>query len=607
MTAELRPLPNRAEIPVEHTWDLDSVFPNEAAWAEEVDLLAADLTEVDRFRGRLGTSPSVLAEWLELRDQWLARMGRIYVYGGMGAETDTADTAASARRSRAMGLWARMAGAISFTEPELLEIGFHNLRLGVAEEPRLAVYAHFLDVLESEQAHVRSAEVEEALGLVTDAFRTASSTHGILADADLVFTPARDSTGAEMEIAQGTIQTLLHSSDRELRRTAWENYADGHLAMKHTFANCLAAGVKQDVFLARIRRYPSSLEAAVSQNHIPSAVFHNLIATFRRNLPTWHRYWALRRRALGLDTFHVYDITAPLTTSRAPLPFEEAVERILEGLAPLGPEYVETVRRGVLEERWVDIYPNKGKRAGAFSGGTPGTHPFILMSYDNDIFGLSTLAHELGHSMHSYYTWQTQPLVYADYSIFVAEVASNFNQALVRAHLLATNPDPDFQISVIEEAMSNFHRYFFIMPTLACFELELHERVERGEPLTADSMIALLDDLFREGYGAEVATDHDRIGITWAEFPTHLYPNFYVYQYATGISGAHALAHAILAGEPGAVDRYLSFLKAGSSLFPLDALKLAGVDLTSPEPVDRAFANLAGMVDRLEHLIGSRG
>ncbi|MGH2388689.1 MAG: oligoendopeptidase F, partial [Chloroflexota bacterium] len=494
----------------------------------------------------------------------------------------------------------------AFTEPELLTIGFPTLRRWLAEESRLARYGHYLDVLEEDQAHVRSAEVEEVLGLVNDAFGTASGTHRILADAELRFVPARDSAGAETPIAQGTLHALLASPDRETRRTAWENYADAHLAMKNTMANCLAAGVKQDVFRARVSKYSSSLEAAVSANHIPSTVFHNLIATFRKNLPTWHRYWAVRRRALGLDDFHVYDIWAPIARQQEPLPFSRAVAWILEGLAPLGAEYVETVRRGVLEERWVDVYPNQGKRAGAFSGGAPGTHPFILMSYNDDVFGLSTLAHELGHSMHSYYTWRTQPAVYAHYSIFVAEVASNFNQAMVRAHLLATNQDPEFQISVIEEAMNNFHRYFFIMPTLARFELELHERVERGEPLTADGMIALLDGLFREGYGNEVSEDRDRIGITWAEFPAHLYYNFYVYQYATGISGAHALADKVLAGEPGALDRYLSFLKAGDSLFPLDALKMAGVDLAAPEPVERAFANLASLVDRLETLIDAR-
>jgi len=286
------------------------------------------------------------------------------------------------------------------------------------------------------------------------------------------------------------------------------------------------------------------------------------------------------------------------------VPYHWAVEQICDGLSPLGQEYVATMRRGVLEQRWIDVYPNQGKRSGAFSTGAPGTYPFVLMSHTDDLESLSTLAHELGHSMHSYYTWESQPMVYCDYSIFVAEVASNVNQALVRDYLLRTNPDRRFQIGVIEEAMSNFHRYFFLMPTLARFELEIHERVERGEALTADSMIALMTDLFREGYGGEVQIDQDRVGSTWAQFSTHLYANFYVYQYTTGISGAHALAAGMLDGAPGAVDNYMAFLKAGSSLYPIDALKLAGVDLTTPEPVESAFAYLAGLVDRLAGLLG---
>jgi len=286
--------------------------------------------------------------------------------------------------------------------------------------------------------------------------------------------------------------------------------------------------------------------------------------------------------------------------------YPQAVDWIAAGMQPLGDEYVNILRRGALEQRWVDIYPNKGKRAGAYSYGGPGTHPFIFMSYNDDLFSLSTLAHELGHSLHSYYSWQTQPPIYARYTLFAAEVASNFNQALVRAHLLTTQMDRDFQIGVIEEAMSNFHRYFFIMPTLARFELEIHERVERGQALNAESLIQLMADLFAEGYGGEVELDVQRIGITWAEFSTHLYSNFYVFQYATGIAGAHALAEKILANEPGAVDRYLTFLKAGGSAYPLDALKQAGVDLTTPEPVEQTFAVLAGLVDRLAQLVNSK-
>ena len=334
-----------------------------------------------------------------------------------------------------------------------------------------------------------------------------------------------------------------------MRRTAWTHYADAHLAFKNTMANCLLAGVKQDVFKARAHRYNSSLEAALDAGNIPAAVFHNLIDVYRANLPTWHRYWRVRRQALGLDVLCEYDIKAPLTDKPVRVPYEQAVEWIAAGMAPLGEEYVNTLRRGTLEERWVDIYPNKGKGAGAYSYGGPGDHPFIMMSYTDDLFSLSTLAHELGHSMHSYHTWESQPLIYADYSLFVAEVASNFYQALVRAHLFETQDDPDFQIGLIEEAMANFHRYFFIMPTLARFELEIHERVERGESFNADQLIELMADLFAEGYGGEVEMDRARTGITWAEFSSHLYANFYVFQYATGISGAHALARGGVGGQ----------------------------------------------------------
>ena len=299
-----------------------------------------------------------------------------------------------------------------------------------------------------------------------------------------------------------------------------------------------------------------------------------------------------------------YDIKAPLTDDTIEVPYRQAVDWICEGMAPLGEEYVSILRRGALEERWVDIYPNKGKRLGAFSYGGPGTHPFIMMSYNDDIFSLSTLAHELGHSLHSYHSWRTQPIIYGRYTLFAAEVASNFNQAMVRDYLLRTHPERAFQVAVIEEAMSNFHRYFFIMPTLARFELELHERAERGQPLTADSFNGLMADLFAEGYGSDLEMDRLRTGSTWAQFSTHLYSNFYVYQYATGIAGAHALAHGILDKQEGAVDRYLGFLRAGGLRYPLEALAAAGVDLRSPEPVEIAFGILAEYVERLEKLVG---
>ena len=328
-----------------------------------------------------------------------------------------------------------------------------------------------------------------------------------------------------------------------------------------------------------------------------------MIEVFKKNLPTWHRYWRLRRKALGYERFHVYDIKAPLTQDKPVVPFQQAVDWICEGMSPMGDEYVSILRQGCLQDRWVDRACNKGKREGAFSSGSQGTRPFIMMSYADDLFSLSTLAHELGHSLHSYYSRQSQPFIYSRYSLFVAEVASNFNQAMVRRYLFETQKDPGFQIALIEEAMSNYHRYFFIMPTLARFELEMHSKVERGQPISADILINLMADLFKEGYGGEVEFDRERIGITWAQFG-HMYMNFYVYMYATGISGAHALSSGVLAGQPEAVERYLDFLKAGGSIYALDALKMAGVDLTQSEPVEKAFTVLSGLVDRLESLLG---
>ncbi|MCB8967176.1 MAG: oligoendopeptidase F [Ardenticatenaceae bacterium] len=597
-------LPKRHEIPVAHTWDATAVYATDEAWETAVSQIPSLLQEIATYQGRLHEGPAILADLLDKMQAVYDEVGKIYIYATLFHEVDTADPEAAAKNDRARGLFGQTLATLAFMDPELLTIGFDTLRRWTAEEPRLAAMTHYLNDLERQQAHVRSAEVEELLGMVMDPFRTGASVHGVLADADIRFEPAQATAGNEdLTVAQGTIGALLTHEDRGVRRTAWERYADGYLAYKNTMGTALAAGIKQDVFMARARRFGSSLESALAPSNIPVDVFHNTLETFRRHLPTWHRYWRVRRQALGYDKLHVYDVKAPLTAVKPNVPFAQAVDWIVAGMRPLGNDYVDTLRQGVLEQRWVDIYPNQGKRSGAFSTGVQGTHPYILMSYADDLFSMSTLAHELGHSLHSYYTWQNQPFLYARYSLFIAEVASNFNQALVRSYLLDHNDDPDFQIAVIEEAMSNFHRYFFIMPTLARFELAIHERVERGQALTADTMINLMADLFAEGFGEEVEMDRDRVGITWAQFPNHLYANFYVYQYTTGIAGAHALAADVLAQKPGAVTKYREFLKAGSSVYPIAALQAAGVDMTSPEPVEKTFAVLADYVDRLEKLV----
>jgi oligoendopeptidase F len=596
-------LPPRSSVPVDQTWDLASIFPTPADWEAACQELTGLLPSLSAYQGRLGESPQLLLEYIN-RFQDIARLaGKINVYASNAYAVDTLDQSSAARAGQTRSLFSRFQAAVAFADPELMSIGFPKLRQWMKDEPQLAFFAHYVDNLERRAPHVRSGEVEEVLAMTSDPFSGPSSVYAALNNADLSFQPAVASDGTQLEVGQASIGGLLTHADRAVRQSAWENYSDGYLRFKNTLASTLTAAVKQDVFNARARGYESSLHASLAPNNIPPEVFYNLLEVFKKNLPTWHRYWRLRRKALGVDRFHVYDIKAPLTQDKPVVPFQQAVDWICEGMAPMGEEYVSILRQGCLQDRWVDWSRNKGKREGAFSSGSQGTRPFIMMSYADDLFSTSTLAHELGHSLHSYNSRQSQPFIYSRYSLFVAEVASNFNQAMLRHHLFETQPDPRFQISLIEEAMSNYHRYFFIMPTLARFEHELHSRLEKGLPVSADILIGITADLFKEGYGDEVDFDRDRIGITWAQFG-HMYMNYYVYQYATGISGAHALVDGILSGKPGAAQKYLDFLKLGGSMYPLDALQMAGVDLTSPEPVEKAFAVLSGLVDRLEKLAG---
>jgi oligoendopeptidase F len=595
----------RDEIPAKYKWNAASVYPSDEAWEAEADSLLVKLDELKRMEGSAGKSARALADALDLSNALLELFGKMITYAFNSQAVDNADANAARMFGKAQSILGQILAGIGFIQPEILAIDPDTLAKWRREEPRLRIYNQYFDDLLRQQAHVRSAEVEQVLGLAQDPFASLYTTMNVLTNSEMKYPNACTTDGRELVVTPGTLDEILASPDREARRTAWEGFRDAHLAFKNTLGSNLLASIKSNIFTQRVRRYPSSLEGSLFANNIPPQVFHNLIQTVRKNLPVWHKYWRVRRQALGQKDLQPYDVWAPLTQEKITVPYETAVEWICEGLAPLGEEYVSTARRGLLEEGWVDVYPNLNKSASQFSSGSKGTHPFIVMLYDDTIFSMSTLAHELGHSMHSYLTWKHQPAVYAQYSLFVAEVASNFNQAMVRAHLLETNHDPQFQISLLEEAFDNFHRYFFIMPILAQFELEVHQRLERGQGLTADDMNAIMADLYAEGYGSEMQFDRDRTGITWATF-SHLYQDYYVYQYSTGISGAHALSRRVLSQGPSAAEEYLSFLSAGSSVYPLDALKMAGVDMSRPEPVEETFDVLRQMVDRLEELTTAR-
>src|SRR3954471_18099346 len=518
-------LPRRSEIDPRYTWDLTNIHANDEAFEADRKHLEEELPKLQSFRSHLGDSAKKLCEWFQAYEPVFIRARHIFTYGGLRLDTDMSDQHATALRDTSRTDFTNFAAAVAFAEPEILAISKDTLDQFIKEEPALEPYRHYFDILKAQEGHVRSAEVESVLALAGDALDASRSAHSALADADLKYGHVHTEEG-DLEVAASTLGALQHSSDIKVRKAAWEQYADGYLSVKNTFASTISGGIKKDIFYARARNYGSSLDAALKRNHIPLKVYENMLDTARRKLPVWHRYWSVRRRILGLDMLHAYDVFAPLTKDSPAIKFEEGVDMICEGMQPLGDEYVQPMRRGLLQDRWVDVYPNQGKRSGAYSSGAYGTNPFIFMGYNDSLNDVSTLAHELGHSMHSYLSRKNQPVLYSHYSMFVAETASNFNQAMVRAHLLQTRDDRQFQLAIIEEAMYNFHRYFFVMPILARFEREIHERVERGEALTADGMTTRMAAMFAEAYGPEVEVDEARVGITWAQFPIHMYANF---------------------------------------------------------------------------------
>lgn len=598
-------LPDRADVPEAFTWDVASVFADAAAWDDAAAGLSPRLAGLAADAGRLTESGATLLDWLRRAAAVEVSLAQLVVYASMCFDTDTTNAEHIVRWQRAQGLVADSAAAIAFEVPELLAAGRERLDALMAETPALAAYAHRFDNLLRRAGHFRGAEVEEVLALSTDPLWSFYSARGSLLDADLRF-GAVDAEGAALPISEGTVHGLMEHADRAVRQAAWEKYADGYLSVGNTVTALLAGHVKGTTFQARVRRYPTVRAMALDGQALPEVVFRNVLDAFQDHLGVWHRYFDLRRRALGLDKLAPYDMWAPLIAQTPTVAYDEACDWIVAGMAPLGEEYVAPLARGLAEERWVDVYPNRGKRGGAYSGGAYGTRPFIMLNYSGSYTDMSVLAHELGHSMHSYFARAHQPPMYAEYGIFVAEVASNFNQALVRSHLLATHPEPDFQIAVLCEALANFYRYLFLMPVLAQFEEELYGTVEAGGGLTPAGLSASMRKLLSAAFGEGVSADPTRLGMLWAQFP-HLYMDYYVFQYATGIAAAHALAGDVLAGLPGASARYLDLLKTGGSRYPLDALAAAGVDMTSRAPLDTTFGVLAGYVDRLDELLAARG
>lgn len=594
--------PKRGEVPTEHTWNLETIYPTDAAWEAAFQRLTAMLPQVASFQGRLAEGGQVLLQAFRTRDEAAQILGHLFVYAHMRLDQDTANSVYQALNDRATTLASEFNAASAYMAPELLAIPEERLEEFLRAEPDLTLYRHALDEILRLRPHVLSAEMEALLAQAGEIAEAPERIYGLLTNADLKLPTVRDERGEEVRVTLGNyIARFMLNRDRRVRRDAWEAMHGTFNAYRNTFGATLSGGVKRDIFFAKAHHYPTALESALYPHNIPVSVYDTLVETVHRNLPALQRYLALRKRALGLDELHMYDLYVPIVPEvEYKVPYEQARQTVTNALAPLGERYVEVVRRA-LTERWIDVFENEGKRSGAYSGGAYGTSPFMLLNYQSELDDMFTLAHEMGHSVHSHFTRTTQPYVYGDYTIFVAEVASTLNEALLTDHLLKTTEDRALRLYVINHYLEGFRATLYRQTLFAEFERDIHARAEAGEALTPELLCDVYKQLNAAYYGPTTVVD-DLISIEWARIP-HFYFSFYVYQYATGISAATALARRILdEGQP-AVDRYLRFLSSGSSEYSITLLRDAGVDMSTPAPVQQALDTFAAYVAEMERLM----
>lgn len=599
--ASVTTLPKRNEIPKDQTWELESIYPTDADWEGDFAQVSAQLPEIRAFEGRLGESAEILLAALRLRDAANETLGRLVVYATMRMHEDSANSTYQALADRATTLANDLNAAGAYFTPEILALPQAQVDSFLAATPALQLYRHALDEINRQRAHVLTAELEALLAQAAEISNAPEHIFEMLNNADLKFPVLRDATGQEVRLTHGNyVPRFLESHDRDVRRAAFEAMLGTYATYRNTLAATYAAQVKRDIFFARAHHYDSALESALDPNNIPVSVYHNLVATVEANLPRLTRYLTLRKQLLGLDELHMYDLYVPMVREvEYKVAFNDAQEQVARALAPLGAGYVSALRTG-FASRWIDVPENEGKRSGAYSWGTYGTYPFVLLNYQASMDSMFTLAHEMGHAMHSYFTWQTQPFPYSSYTLFVAEVASTLNEALLIHYLLQNTNDKALRMYIINHALETFRTTLFRQTLFAEFERDAHARAEGGEALTPELLSGMFKTLNDKYYGAAVAVDQ-QIEVEWARIP-HFYSSFYVYQYATGISASAALARQILAeGEP-AVQRYLRFLSSGSSDYSIALLRDAGVDLSTPRPVQQALDTFTDYLDQLEAL-----
>lgn len=594
----------RNEINEKDTWDLSTIFETDQKWEEELALLTEDTKQAASLEGHLLDSAESLLDITERYLDLSRRLEKLYVYAHMKNDQDTRVAKYQEYYAKAMALYSQLDQVFSFYEPEFMAITEDQYQNFLTEEPKLQPYKHFFDKLLQNKDHVLSQREEELLASAGEIFGAASETFAILDNADIVFPFVKDEDGNEVQLSHGVYMRLVESKNREVRRGAYEALYATYEQYQHTYAKTLQTNVKVQNYRAKVRNYKSAREAALAANFVPESVYDNLVSAVRKHLPLLHRYLALRSKILGIPDLKMYDVYTPLSSVEYSFTYEEALKKAEEALAVLGEDYLSRVKRA-FSERWIDVYENQGKRSGAYSGGSYDTNAFMLLNWQDNLDNLFTLVHETGHSMHSSYTRETQPYVYGDYSIFLAEIASTTNENILTEKLLQEVQDDETRFAILNNFLDGFRGTVFRQTQFAEFEHAIHQADQNGEVLTSEFLNNLYADLNQEYYGLS-KEDNPEIQYEWARIP-HFYYNYYVYQYSTGFAAASALAEKIVHGSQEDRDRYIDYLKAGKSDYPLNIMRKAGVDMEKEDYLNDAFAVFERRLDEFEALVEKLG
>jgi oligoendopeptidase F len=597
---------DRGKIPDQYKWDLTPLYPSDKAWRAAKEKLVSEIPSIHQFEGTLASSRQRLADALETESRLEKALSRLTVYAGLISDEDTRVSAYQAMTQEMVQVAASLGTEAAYIQPEILKMNPTTVDSFITQEPRLKIYEHYLRDIERRRAHTLSDAEEKLLSGSVVMSSGPSSVFSIFSNAEFPYPSVALTNGKTVRLDDAAYELYRASSTREDRQKVMSAFFNALGGYRGTYGSMLNSSVQASVYYAHARKYDTSLAAALDEPNIPTSAYTRLLEGVDQNLPTFRRYLKLRKRMLGVTELHYYDLYAPLGNAvEAEYPVEIAERNILEALAPLGPEYAAAARRA-FSERWMDVYPSEGKASGGYTNATYDAHPYILLNYNGKYDDMSTIAHELGHSMHSYFSNNTQPFPTASYVIFVAEVASTFNEALLIDHMLKTTSDKKIKLALLSRYLENIKGAVFRQTQFAEFELRMHEMVEKGTPLTGDSLSKLYLEIARKYYGHNqgICIVDDYVAHEWAFIP-HFYYNFYVYQYATSFTASSALSEKVLAGEPGVTERYLKFISSGSAKYPLELLKDAGVDMTTNEPLDLTMRKMNRVMDEMEALLGA--